>query len=512
MSKRTKNRNIIIIGLSSIVLLMAVGYAAFQTVLNIQGTSNISSTWDVQITGIVKDKTNGNATEISEPTFNKENATFSVGLESPSDYIYYKVAVTNKGSLAAIAKLGKLNCGESNVIECGAYSDSSVTNIGANSDLTSQRLIIGPNETEYYNIWIRYRDDVTEQPTSTSASITLELTYEQSDVGITHTTEDKCYTGKVLDNGTLTITDYDESCGVNVIIPETIDGYTVTEIQNGKWDANLAKTISAFAYKNIESVVIPDNITRIGSLAFYSNKISSVTIGNNVKEIATNAFRVNKLTEVILPDSVTILGRSSFANNLLKGVTIPSSVTSLGAGAFAYNNFDENHALMYGMKSDGTIDYTVLNSYTRRSATSVTIPDTVTKIDADCFFNVKIPSIEIPAKVTSIGVEAFNNSQLSSIVLNEGLKTIASTAFANNALTHIEIPNSVTSIGKDAFIKNKLQTVTIGSGTTYIGPNAFQTIGVYNPVTSITINREKDSISGSPWGASDATINWLNNK
>ena len=192
MSKRNRNRNILIIGLSSIVLLMIVGYAAFQTVLNIQGTSNISSIWDVQITGIVKDKTNGNATEIEKPTFDKESATFSVGLESPSDYIYYKVAVTNKGTLAAIAKLGKLSCGDSNVIECGAYSDSSVTNIGSNSDLTSQRLIIGPNETEYYNIWIRYRDDVTEQPTATSANIKLELTYEQSDVGITHKTEDNC--------------------------------------------------------------------------------------------------------------------------------------------------------------------------------------------------------------------------------------------------------------------------------------------------------------------------------
>ena len=62
MSRRTKNRNIIIIGLSSIVLLMAIGYAAFQTVLNIQGTSKISSNWDVQITGITKDKTKGNVT------------------------------------------------------------------------------------------------------------------------------------------------------------------------------------------------------------------------------------------------------------------------------------------------------------------------------------------------------------------------------------------------------------------------------------------------------------------
>ena len=41
MSK-SKKRNIIIGSLCAIVLLMAVGYAAFQTVLNIEGTSNIT--------------------------------------------------------------------------------------------------------------------------------------------------------------------------------------------------------------------------------------------------------------------------------------------------------------------------------------------------------------------------------------------------------------------------------------------------------------------------------------
>lgn len=52
MCKQNK-RNIIIGSLCVIVLLMAVGYAAFQTVLNIQGTSNITSSWDINVTNIV---------------------------------------------------------------------------------------------------------------------------------------------------------------------------------------------------------------------------------------------------------------------------------------------------------------------------------------------------------------------------------------------------------------------------------------------------------------------------
>ena len=45
-----KNRkNIIIGGLLALVLVMAVGYAAFATNLNITGTSTIDSKWDVHI-------------------------------------------------------------------------------------------------------------------------------------------------------------------------------------------------------------------------------------------------------------------------------------------------------------------------------------------------------------------------------------------------------------------------------------------------------------------------------
>ena len=39
----TRQRNYIILGLCSILLIMAAGYAAFRTQLNINGTSSITS-------------------------------------------------------------------------------------------------------------------------------------------------------------------------------------------------------------------------------------------------------------------------------------------------------------------------------------------------------------------------------------------------------------------------------------------------------------------------------------
>ena len=507
MSRRTKNRNIIIIGLSSIVLLMAIGYAAFQTVLNIKGTSNISSTWDVQITGITKDKTKGNVTEISEPTFDKESASFKVGLESPGDYIYYKVAVTNKGSLAAIAKLGNLTCGDNNVIECGAYAEGSSTyeNIGENTDLTSQRLIIGPNETSEFNIWVRYKADIEQQPNTNGASIKLELTYIQSDVGIIHTTEDRCYTGKVLHDGTISITDYNKECGTEIVIPDTIDGYIVSEIADGRYDSITSQMTSAFALKGITSVSFPNTLKRIGYAAFYGDKITNLNIPGTVevingyafyrnplknlqlneglKEIEFRVFEGTGLEKVDIPNTITSLGALAFYNNNLTSIEIPPSVTALYGGVFTKNKITGESAYIYGRKSDGSIDYTVLDSFAGASATGTTIPSSVETINSYCYYTIPYREVEIPSSVKYINSGAFNSSGITNLKLNEGLKLINSNTFANNKFTTLIIPSTVTNIIDGAF-----------NGTTTL--------------TTININKPNGSITGSPWGATKAQINW----
>ncbi|MCI9586084.1 MAG: hypothetical protein HFH45_05595, partial [Bacilli bacterium] len=50
--RRNKKKKIVIISLIGILLLMTVGYAAFQTNLDIKGTSKVSSNWNVLITNV----------------------------------------------------------------------------------------------------------------------------------------------------------------------------------------------------------------------------------------------------------------------------------------------------------------------------------------------------------------------------------------------------------------------------------------------------------------------------
>ena len=509
MYKHKRNRKVLLCSLFVLLLIMAVGYAAFYSQLQILGTSEVTSLWDVEITGIEKSQTNGNVTEIENPTYTKDSATFNVGLEKPGDYIYYKVEVTNKGSVAAMATLGNLSCGNREAIECGAYPDSSIsTSIQGNQDLTSSRLIIGPNEKEYYNVWVSYSSDITTQPEITNTNITLELTYKQSDVGITHKTEDNCYTSKVLENGTLEITDYNESCGTDVVIPETIDGYTVTEIADGIWDEQLHKVVSVFGGKGITSVSFPNTLTYIGSYSFNGNNINNLIIPSNVKSIGLEAFSNSNINQLTLSEGIETIGVEAFMNNNLTEINIPTSVTNLGGGSFTSNKVNGDRAIIYGRNSAGTIDYTTLNSYAGEETINFNFPSSVTNISSFAFRNVKMENLTIPGNI-KLANRAFFLSSIDNLILEEGIESIGVETFNGCGILSVNFPNSLKSIGAEAFTENHLTQISLGQNIQTIGENAFQSINGYNPITSITINKAPNTVSGSPWGATNAKINWI---
>ena len=70
MNKRLNrtNRNYIIAGLCMILVIMGVGYAAFQSQLKISGTSNIASNFLVKITDIQSTVQSGSASDAEVPT------------------------------------------------------------------------------------------------------------------------------------------------------------------------------------------------------------------------------------------------------------------------------------------------------------------------------------------------------------------------------------------------------------------------------------------------------------
>ena len=122
--------------------------------------------------------------------------------------------------------------------------------------------------------------------------------------------------------GTLTITSYDTSGGLAIIIPSEINGIPVTAIAT-----------DAFKNKGLTSVEIPNSVTSIGYAAFLNNQLTSVVIPNSVTSIGNSAFYNNKLTSVEIPNSVTSIGNSAFYNNPLTSARVPTS-TVIQANTF----------------------------------------------------------------------------------------------------------------------------------------------------------------------------------
>ena len=159
-------RNYIIIGLCAILVIMGVGYAAFSSQLKITGTSNIDSTWDVQITDIQSSVVVGTPTNQIEPTHDKLSATFHTKLYKPNDTMKYDITVSNLGSVDA--KLDKINVPENSSIAI-SYE---VTGIKEGDLLKS-------NETALLTVIVKY-NNVTEQPSQDELNINFNITLEYS--------------------------------------------------------------------------------------------------------------------------------------------------------------------------------------------------------------------------------------------------------------------------------------------------------------------------------------------
>lgn len=157
------------------------------------------------------------------------------------------------------------------------------------------------------------------------------------------------YTYEVLSDGTIRITSCQTS-DINLVIPDTIDGYTVTEIgtstfanqtsiQTVKFPANL-KQIGVKAFANctgLLEVTLPDTIQGAGQLCF-----SGCTA---LKKAVLNKGRINivygmfenctSLTEVVIPDTVENIAMYAFLNcKSLTHLNLPASLKSISVHAF----------------------------------------------------------------------------------------------------------------------------------------------------------------------------------
>lgn len=163
MSRKT----IIITLLLGLSVLMVIGYAAFNTTLNINGTAAITSTWDVEITNVTVKEVNGSAIPSGTPVYNKTAANFRAELISPSDSVVYEVTVSNLGSLDA-------------KVESIEMTDSNNPAIRFETQGILENDLLKAKEEQKFLVTIAYDDEVTTQPENLTGSLSVKLNYVQN--------------------------------------------------------------------------------------------------------------------------------------------------------------------------------------------------------------------------------------------------------------------------------------------------------------------------------------------
>ena len=305
------------------------------------------------------------------------------------------------------------------------------------------------------------------------------------------TIKDKTYaatygdlTYEVQKDGTIEITDCNESASGALTIPSTIDGKEVTSIGQ-----------SAFEQcKKLTNITIPNSVTSIGNFAFYvCSSLTSITIPNSVTSIGDYAFYVcSSLTSITIPNSVTSIGDYAFyACSSLTSINVSDNNKNYRSVDGVLFNKDKTELIQYPRKKEGT---------------SYKIPNSVTNIEYCAFMECSLTSITIPEGVTSIGYEIFYGcSSLTSITIPDSVTSIGNKAFYDcSSLTNITIPNSVTSIEERAFENcSSLTNMTIPEGVKSIGNGAFNNC---SSLTSITISESVKSIGNGAFNYCSSLI------
>ena len=309
-----------------------------------------------------------------------------------------------------------------------------------------------------------------------------------------------------------------------IVIPETLDGYTVESIGR-----------SAFSQGKMESISLPDTVTEIESYAFQSSDLKTVelpegleSMGSDVfsqctalteaefpsgmKEIPSSTFSgCRSLTSFCIPESVTEIGQNAFSGcSALAVLEIPDSVESIGMYAF------------YGCSSLTEFDYPMswktAGMYIFSGCSSLTeicVPEGVTELPASAFSSAgQLVNVVLPDTLETIGGSAFSRCEkLREIVLPQSLTSIGDSAFYDCiSLTEIILPEALTEIASGLFSScEALVNVTIPEGVTAVGSSAFSNCA---SLTVLELPDSVTSIGGSAFsGCSslaefDYPMNW----
>ncbi len=348
---------------------------------------------------------------------------------------------------------------------------------------------------------------------------------------------------RVQEDGTAEITDIYGAIG-DVIIPETIDGYTVTAIVafsscigmrslfipssvnyiNNYYNLSHCEALETITVadgnteytardgvlfsKNMEHLLVyplakPDTAYRIPSGVKYVSGIYNVNLktlhfSDTVYSFyghlsALESFTVDKnnpyytaIDGVLFSKSERLMLEEYPAQKTDTAYTVPSGVIDIGNSAFNGNPYLSSVTLPEGVK------HIYYDAFRNCSALStVYLPDSLEYVAVDAFENTAYSNNETNWEngILYIGnqnkqwiLETHTEEIPAVLTFRDGTQKIPSGAFSNcTSLTSVTIPNNVTSIGDYAFEDcTSLASISLPNSLREVGQNAFNNTAYFN--------------------------------
>ena len=257
----------------------------------------------------------------------------------------------------------------------------------------------------------------------------------------------------------------------------------------------------------LTTLIIGDNITKIGASAFLGNRsLTDVTITAPVDTIYNNAFNgCTALQAFDVPASTKYIAAAAFKNcSALEAITIPAATEQVDRGIFtgcsglkSFTIEDSDTPLYfnneYWTDNNGNYELCIadldyyyqgrdVNRYSPdnkivTAAKKIEVAGTTTVIPAYFTENNKaLTEVSIHGNMTKIGSKAFNGCEnLTSVTFDAPIDTIYANAFLNcKALPAFELPATTKYIAAAAF-KNcaALEAITIPAATEQVDRGIF---------------------------------------
>lgn len=226
--------------------------------------------------------------------------------------------------------------------------------------------------------------------------------------------------------------------------------------------------------ENIYSVLIADNVTTVGSYAFFDcPNLLAIHLGKNVMSIGQHSFDgCREVSTVYVPPSLQLVGAYAF-NTALR----PPVVHITDLAAWCNINFTDVYGNPLSRKGSLYLNGELL--------THAEIPEGVTRISSYAFYGYDaLESVVMPNSVSAVGDYAFAFcDQLETVTFSKRLTHIGAYAFyACESLAAADLPDSLGLMEQYAFS-------WCSSITSVVIPNnlPFVDLGVFSHCHSLTV-------------------------